>query len=298
MAKIDVLCVGVSSYDLVFNVSHHPASDEKCTAEVLTLCGGGPAANAAVAVARLGGSSAFAGYLGNDFYGRKHFEELRSEGVITDLIVRGDDPTSLSVVLVKPNGERSVINYRPDHQRLKKRNIDFSRIQPGVILFDGHEPALSLSLARQARKQKMPIILDAGSMHCGTKQLIDIVDVLICSEKFAADFTGETGMERALNKLYEHCPDVIITLGEKGLLWKRKKENGHFPSFKIKAVDTTGAGDTFHGVFAFCVATGKSWEETLRFSSAAAALCCTKIGARKGIPDKKKLERFLKDQIR
>lgn len=270
--KIDILCVGVASYDLVFNVSHHPISDEKCIAENLTSCGGGPAANAAVAVTRLRGKSAFAGYLGNDFYGREHFEELRSEGVMTDLIVRGDDPTPLSVVLVKPNGERSVINYRPDHQRLKKGAVDFLRIQPGAILFDGHEPDLSIPLAKQARRQKIPTILDSGSVHHGTKQMINIVDYLICSEKFAADFTSEPVMKKALDKLYMLCPNVIITLGEKGLLWKRKKDDGCFPAFKIKARDTTGAGDTFHGALAFYIAAGKSWEDTLRFSSAAAVL--------------------------
>ena len=105
-----------------------------------------------------------------------------------------------------------------------------------------------------------------------------------------------TDMGKALDRLHQYCSNAVITLGEKGLLWKRNKDHGHSPAFKINAVDTTGAGDTFHGAFAFCIATGKSWEDTLRFSSAAAALCCTKMGARKGIPNKKELEQFLKNK--
>ncbi len=277
-------------------VPHHPLPDEKCVAESLTSCGGGPAANAAVSVARLGGRAAFAGYLGNNFFGNQHFNELQSAEVITDLIVRGNHPTPLSIVLVKSNGDRTVINYRPSNQYLKKGEIDFSHVHPKVILFDGHEPDLSIPLAKQARIQKIPTILDAGSVHHGTKKLIDIVDYTICSEKFAADFTNNTNMEKALDTLHRHCQNVVITLGGKGLLWKREKDCGHFPAMKIKAVDTTGAGDTFHGAFSYCVAIGKSWEETLLFSSAAAALCCTKMGARKGIPDKYELEQLLKNR--
>jgi sulfofructose kinase len=296
--KIDVLCVGVSSYDLVFTVSHHPLSDEKCTAKSLLSCGGGPAANAAVTVARLGGKSAFSGYLGTDFYGEQHLKELQSENVMTDLIVRGSNPTPLSVVLVKPNGNRALINYRSDKQFLKKESVDFSRIQPKVVLFDGHEPELSIPLARRARSNKTYTILDAGSVHHGTKALMREVDYLVCSEKFAKDFTEETDVKNALNQLHHHCSNVVVTLGERGLIWKRDTDQGRLAAFKIKSVDTTGAGDAFHGAFAFCVASHKNWEEILNFSSAAAALCCTKMGGRNGIPTRKAVETFLGDRIK
>ena len=88
--NVDVLCVGHASYDLVFSVAHHPSADEKIVADGLLSCGGGPAANAAVCVARLGFTSAFAGYLGRDLYGDNHFQELNDEGVNTQLIIRGN----------------------------------------------------------------------------------------------------------------------------------------------------------------------------------------------------------------
>ncbi|MDX1776681.1 MAG: PfkB family carbohydrate kinase, partial [Desulfobulbales bacterium] len=109
---IDVLCVGASTYDLVYSVDRHPLPDEKIRAHSFTGCGGGPAANAAVTVARLGLQAAFAGYLGNDIFGKAHFEELQQAGVHTGLVHRGQYSSALSVVLVKPGGSRALVNYR------------------------------------------------------------------------------------------------------------------------------------------------------------------------------------------
>ena len=100
MKKVDVLCIGIAAYDLTLSVSNHPLPDDKAMADSLICCGGGPAANAAVTVARLGYSSAYSGYIGNDVYGDKLIQEFTDEGVVTDYIVRGDSSTSLSVVLV------------------------------------------------------------------------------------------------------------------------------------------------------------------------------------------------------
>ena len=109
---IDVLCVGNASYDLIFSVAHHPDEDEKISALGFVSCGGGPAANAAVTIAKLGFKAAFAGYLGQDIYGEKHYQELRQYGINTNLIIRGDSPTPLSTILVKPNGKRALVNYK------------------------------------------------------------------------------------------------------------------------------------------------------------------------------------------
>ena len=291
--KIDVLSVGVSSYDLTFLVSHHPQPDEKIFSDSLTECGGGPAANAAVTVSKLGFKSAFAGYLGNDFYGEKHFEELKSAGVLTDFIVIGKEPTPISVSFVKPNGQRSLINYRKKTDCLKENSIDFSNIEPRVILLDGHEPEISLPLVKSASSRGIKTILDAGSVHRGTKALVDQVDYLICSEKFAKDFTGEVKEESAIEKLVKYSSNVLITLGERGLLWKNMFGEGRRTAFKVEACDTTGAGDAFHGAFAVCVACKKDWDKSLEYSSAVAAICCKKVGARTGIPYKEEVEKFI-----
>jgi len=290
---IDVLCVGAGTYDLVYSVDRHPQPDEKIRATSFIGCGGGPAANGAVTVARLGMKSAFVGYLGNDIFGNAHLEELQRAGVETDLIMRGEHSSALSVVMVKPDGSRALVNYRKPESFLAPGSIDFSKVTPKVILFDGHEPNISPPLAKNARQRGIATVLDAGSIHSGTEELATLVDYLVCSERFGLDFACEATEDKALEKLADLAPNVIITLGDRGLVWKSSEGSGRLDAFKVKAVDTTGAGDVFHGTLAACLAQNMKWHESLRFASAAGALCCTKIGARLGIPAKKEVEAFL-----
>lgn len=281
--EVDVLCVGHASYDLVYSVSHHPKEDEKMVADSFLGCGGGPAANAAVMVAKLGLKSAFAGYLGHDLYGEKHCQELRDNKVIVDIVVQGSSPTPLSMVLVKPDGKRALINYKGETKPLPENAVNFSAIKAKVILFDGHEPHISIPLAKAAKAQGIPTVLDAGSVHEGTLALMDTVDYLVCSEKFAVQLAGDE--ETALGRMAEISPNVLITLGERGLVWQQGAIRGSLPAFSVAVVDTTGAGDAFHGAFAAAVALGRPWDEVLRYASVAGALCCTKMGARHGLPN-------------
>jgi sulfofructose kinase len=293
MILVDVLCVGHACYDLVFSIPRHPEEDEKIFADSLIGCGGGPAANAAVTVSRLGYQSAFAGYLGNDIFGTKHIQELTDERVSTELIVRGSSPTPLSTILVKPDGKRALINFKGATRPLPDDSVDFSTTQAKVILFDGHEPHLSISLAKRGRNENIPTVLDAGSLHDGTLALMGMVDFLVCSEKFARQFTKVNSYE-ALSKLAEISPAVVITLGEKGLVWQCGSERGELPAIPITAVDTTGAGDAFHGAFAAAVSTGSmGWQDILGYASAAGSFCCTQMGARPALPNSKEVYAML-----
>ena len=185
MDSIDVLCVGQASYDLVFSVSQHPGPDEKSVASQFTDCGGGPAANAAVTAARLGRRAAFAGYLGDDFYGRIHLEELARENVLTDFVYRGAVPTPLSAILVKPDGKRTVVNYKhPAIPPPADPVALLANCRPKVILFDGHEPYLTPVFMEHARRGGIPTVLDAGSVHAGTREIVGAVDYIVASEKF------------------------------------------------------------------------------------------------------------------
>ncbi|MCX8049086.1 MAG: PfkB family carbohydrate kinase [Methylohalobius sp.] len=290
--RLDVLCIGHASYDLIFSVPHHPGPDEKCTATAFTACGGGPAANAAVTVARLGGKAAFIGYLGRDLHGQAHLEELVRDGVDTTFVCRGEAPTPLSAVLVKPNGKRTLVNYRAA-QPLLPEAVKWSDWNVQAVLVDGHEPEVSCFFLPQLRGAGSITVLDAGSLHEGTRRLMFEVDYLVASRKFAAQWLGRDDPQRALQELGAKSPTVVITLGEEGLIWQRRGERGVLPAFPVTAVDTTGAGDVFHGAFAFALAEGRGWFEVLRFASAAAALCCTKLGARPGIPTRPEVEAFL-----
>jgi len=289
--NIDVLCLGHACYDTIFSVDHHPAADEKMTATDFFECGGGPAANAAVTVAKLGLTAAFSGYLGNDNQGQNHYKELRHYGVNTQLIQRGKSPTPISIILAKTTGERSLVNYKGATKPLVAKSLDFSTVNPKVILFDGHQPHESVRLLKTAKAKKIPTILDAGSVHKGTLALMNKVDYLICAEKFALQ--KYPTLKRALEALSQNNPAVIITLGSKGLIWKRGLETGTLAAYPVNAIDSTGAGDAFHGAFAAALTLNKSWAACLVYASAVAALCCTKMGARQSLPSKKELDNFL-----
>jgi sulfofructose kinase len=290
--NIDVLCVGMASYDLIFTVDRPLHEDDKSAASLLTQSGGGPAASASIAVSRLGLTSAFAGYLGTDPFGNYLLKDFNEAGVNLDMLVRDVIPTSISAVFVTPSGKRSLVNYRAP-EPIPARSLDFSKMHAKVILFDGHEPEISTPLIEMANRWKAKTILDAGSVHIGTQILADRVDYLVASEKFALDFTAKNDVEKALITLTRYAPSVVITVGERGLYWYHEDQSGVMPAFQVDAIDTTGAGDAFHGAFAACVARNWEWTRTLQFSSAAAAISCTQLGGRPGLPTQMDVENFL-----
>lgn len=289
----DVLCIGLATYDVVMTVDHHPEPDIKCLASGLLTAGGGPAANAAVVVARLGGKSAFAGYLGRDAFGEEHLQEFLQEGVDPGWIVRGSIPTPLSVVLVKPDGDRTVVCHKAQMPVLSAQELDFGTCHANVILADGHQPHLALAALRPAGGNRSPLVLDAGSVHAGALELLPHTDYLVASARFAEDFSGQADLRKALEVLRRHAPCVVITLGRDGLVWQNEAGAGSLPAIAVDAIDTTGAGDTFHGAFALALARGQDLPAALTYASAAAAFCCQKLGARPGAPTARELERFL-----
>jgi sulfofructose kinase len=271
---------------------HHPAADEKIQADAMQLAGGGPAANAAVCVARLGGKAGFCGYLGNDLFGTAHQREFEAESVDTSLIVRGNYPSPVSQILAKPDGSRSVINFKTDTPFLAADAVTVSHM-PKVILFDGHEPLISMSLCQWAKANSIPTVLDAGSLHQGTQDLAGAVDYLVTSEKFAVQFTGADSPQSALQIMQETADYVVITMGENGLIWSKNGEAGSMEAFTVDAIDSTGAGDAFHGAFACGLSSGMSWHALLRYASATGGLTCTKLGARMALPDAHRVQCLL-----
>lgn len=298
MQQIDVLCVGHACYDLIFAVDHHPAPDEKARANAFVSCGGGTAANAAITAAALGARTAFAGYLGDDIYGEQHLAEFHAAGVDTQLVVRGAAATPISAIFVKPDGARSIVNYKGDTNRLAGDDVPYATLSPRVVLFDGHQPALALAVAAWARKHGITTILDADTVNEGNLDLVRRCDIVAASEHFAQAFTGAPTPAAGMASLAEIAPAVVVTLGERGLIWQRDSETGTLPAFAVNVVDTTGAGDTFHGALAAGAARGMAWDELLRFASAAGALCCTKHGARLGIPTAEEVAALLAHGVR
>ncbi len=283
---IDVLCVGYACMDINFNAPHHPASDEKIRASAMHSCGGGPAANAAVAIARLGGRAAFAGYLGNDAFGEAHLREFAEAGVQTQGIHRGEAPTPVAAVTIKPNGDRSIVDYRAPSAQAPEDGMTLAQLPARVLLVDGHQPLLSAKLVDEARSLGIPSVLDAGSINDGTMILYNKVDYLITSEKFARQFSHEDAPRTALSALDGAAPFIAVTWGADGVYWQDDEGQHHIPAFDIEAVDTTGAGDAFHGAFALGLAEGLDIRNNLRRACASGALTCLQAGARSALPQR------------
>lgn len=290
---VDVLCVGYACHDLVFDVPHHPEADEKVKASALLNVGGGLAANAAVTAARLGFRTAFAGYLGADGYGDMHVAEFRADGVNTDWIVRGSEPTPVSALIIKPNGARSIVGYRGHSEGACAGKFDLSKLRTKSILIDGNQFEFAKELLDYAKAKRIPTVIDAEVYNPQNVDLVQSVDFVVASERFANEYSGGEGAESGLRKLADVAPNVVVTLGERGLIWQRGEERGQLGAFPVLAVDTTGAGDAFHGAFAAGLAQNMAWNELLRYASAVGALCCTKVGGRVGIPTANEVAHFL-----
>lgn len=253
------------------------------------MVSGGPAGNASYLLGKYGEEVSYITTLGNDVYGREILNDLKAVGVDTkNIIVRDEFVTPCSIIITNgSNGSRTIINYR------EERKIDGVEFQyknsPEIILFDGHE--LKLALMAVEKFPNAVKVLDAGTYKEGTKVLGALVDYLVCSEDFAKDYCGVEKIEEedflnVLLKLKElNKKTVIVTLGERGSIMEKDGKVVKFKAFKTKAVDTTGAGDIFHGAFVYGLSNNFSIEKNIEFASACASLSVEKLGGRNSIPE-------------
>lgn len=296
----EVLCVGHAAYDLSVFVEKFPKENTKIeTAESLES-GGGPAANAAWLLSMWGTRCAFAGLVGDDPCGRHIREEFKAAGTDISLLeLRPRHATPVSVILInKQNGSRTVVNRKIPGCALQLSAGALAGRSPKVLLFDGHE--LDASLAALREFPGAVSILDAGSWRDGTSALAGEVDYLVASARFASQAAGAGGLlddssrRSCIGKLRERFPTtVVVTLGEEGLIADDGSGFRHLPAFPAQAVDTTGAGDIFHGAFAFAITRAMPFWESLRFAAMAASLSVRVPGGRGSIPTLAQVEEAL-----
>jgi sulfofructose kinase len=288
---IDVLCIGHAAYDMSFFVDGYPRENSKHQTEDLLEDCGGPASNAAYLLSKWKVGCAFAGLVGDDLYGHRIADSLRSVGTdISMLEIRAGHVTPLSVIVVNnQNGTRTIVNRNRRSAMFGVERFAWDGIEPSVLLFDGH--AMEASLAALEMFPNATSILDAGSWREGTAALAGKVDHLAASERFTLqatdlpDLRSDRHRRQCLKMLREmFTTNVIVTLGEEGLIADDGEEFLHLPAFPAIAVDSTAAGDIFHGAFAYGVSASHKFQESLRFASMAAALSVTERGGRASIP--------------
>ncbi|CNF09522.1 sugar kinase [Yersinia frederiksenii] len=291
-----IACVGITVQDRLYYLATLPDGGGKYVAHDYREIGGGPAATAAVAAARLGAQVDFIGRVGDDATGNALLAELESYGVNTRLSRRyANARSSQSAILVDGQGERIIINHPspdlPDDAQWLME-IDFSLYD--VVLADvrWHQGVLTaFTLARQAG---VTTLLDADVTPQDIRPLVALADHAAFSEPGLQRMTGENDTDMALlSATNDTNGHVYVTRGQKGCYWLEDGQQQHQPGFKVDVVDTTGAGDVFHGALAVALGQKSTIALAVRYANAVAALKCTRPGGRAGIPDCDQTDSFL-----
>ncbi len=293
-----MLGIGLNATDTLLLVTEYPAYAGKVAFEREMLSPGGQVATAIVACAKLGLRAKYIGTIGDDLRGQIQRESLQGTGVDTSgLIVRQGCPNQTAYIIIdERTGERTVLWRREDSLRLRPEEIDPHEIARSRLLhIDGYDTEAAAFAASTARKNGVPVSLDVDAVYNGFESVLKHVDFLLAGSGWPAKWTGETDPFLALHRLQREYQFKVagMTLGDYGALALSNDQWFYSPAFQISCVDTTGAGDAFHGAFCACMVRGLPLGNALDFSNAAAALNCTAVGARGHIPVQSEIESLL-----
>jgi|WetSurMetagenome_2_1015567.scaffolds.fasta_scaffold11023_3 sulfofructose kinase len=286
--RFDVVGIGYTALDYLGIVPHLPVENTKLEVRDFTIQGGGPTATAMVTMRRLGLGAAYVGKVGDDSFGSRMLEELRRENVdVSSVVVERGTTSQYAFIMVDARtAARTILWTRGSVSRLKAHevNLDLVRSARGLFI-DDLEPEAALVAAKAARDAKIPVLIDAGSLREGVRELLPLCDYIIASELFAEQISGGKSLREALETLSAFGSKAsVVTLGERGCAFLSGAEVVEVPGFAVRAVDTTGAGDVFHGAYLFAVLEGLDTMQACTFANASAALKCRRLGGRTGIP--------------
>lgn len=290
----NLICLGLSAFDVTWTVESLPAGTGKVRASDFAEGGGGMAANAAAAAAKLGARVRFWGRAGDDNAGHAMREALQSCAVEVDgFRLFAGARSSVSGIVVDARGERSIVNFRGDGLPADPSWLPLDAVaRADAVLADPRWPEGARALFAAARAEGVPSVLDGDVADAAVFDvLLPLVDCAVFSEPALAGYASATSdnIEARLRFALERgCRLAAVTLGDRGVAWidpTGTDQLQRLPTFAVDAVDTTGAGDVFHGAFAFALGARWSLRDAFRFSSVVAALKCTRAGGREGVPD-------------
>ncbi len=293
--------LGQCSLDYLFVVDSFPPPDTKKEVIEWTICGGGPVATALVSLSRLEVNCSFYGIIGDDESGKKIEESLKMENInIGGLLKRPNSSSQTAFIAVeKRSGRRTIFWKRPSGIPLNPEEIPGNFLDNGdFLLLDGLMTEASIYAVKKAGEKNIPVMLDAGSVREGTIELASMCDYVVASEEFGRDLIKSTVSfkpEEALLYMKSFgAKACTITLGDKGSITLSGDEIFHIPAFKVNVVDTTGAGDVFHGGYIYGLLQKWNIKDVVRFATAFASLKCRKLGGRAGIPSLEETEALIR----
>jgi sulfofructose kinase len=299
LERIQVIGLGQACVDYLGTLPSYPLEDGKAELTDLQIQCGGPASTALVTLSRLGIPTSFLGSISDDPSGLRIIENLKNENVdVSWLKVTPGHTSQFAFIAISEKMEkRTIFWHRGSVPHLTPKDVDIASFSKAKILhLDGLMIEASMEAATQAKALGMTVVLDAGTMRQGSKKLVALVDILIASETFATPLVGIGATnDTALRALHGLGPkQVIITLGQKGSIGLNDQGIFNQEAFRVRAKDTTGAGDVYHGAYIYGLLQDWDMPRCMCFASATAALSCQKIGTRAGIPNLKAVHEFLK----
>lgn len=285
----DVSAFGGACWDLLGLVSSYPALDQKVQIEDLSMQGGGLAGTAAVTVARLGGRVAIFARIGDDLFGERIRSGFEDEGVDTTWLMEVPGARSHFAICVVDgaSGKRTIFYDYGSKGQFSSEEVDWDALLDcRCLMCDSHHGEISLEAVLRAREAGVPVVLDIERDKPGNSALLTASSHPVLPMSYALELSGCDSVEEAGRELLSRGPEaVVITRGAEGATGFQGAEVIHQPAVSAgPVVDTTGAGDVFHGAFAYGIALGHDLARNLRFAATVAGLKCRKLGGRAGIP--------------
>ena len=293
----EVVGMGLNSVDFLTVVPEFPAPNSKMKMLQFSKQGGGQVATAMVALGRWGVKTKYIGKVGEDDLGQFSLNSIRQEGVdVSSVTIEPNATNQFAMIIVDgSSGDRTILWNRDGRLMYREGELLKEEVCSGKLLhLDGHDIHAALQCARWAKEERIPTVIDLDKAEPLTSELIKEIDFVITSSRFPTLYTGISDREKALLELQKQTPGFLCaTLGHEGAVALVNGEFLHAEGSKVKAVDTTGAGDVFHGGFIYGLLQNWELKEILKFANAAAALKCQNLGGRKGIPTLEEVQRFL-----
>jgi ribokinase len=302
--KPHILVIGSSNTDLVVKVPRLPAPGETVLGGDFASVAGGKGANQAVAAARAGAAVTFVARVGDDAFGRLSLEGLRKEGIHVDYVVTDrQHPSGVALILVAPDGQNSIAVAPGANAHLTPADVHhaaaaFRSARLVVIQLEIPMPAVQSALELAAH-HRVPVLLNPAPARPIPTDWFRHITFLVPNAKEAGALTGievtdpDTAIRAAARLRHKGVAHVIVTLGDQGVVLDAPRLHKHLPAHRVRAVDTTAAGDVFCGALAVAWTEGRPLLEAVHFAQAAAAISVTRFGAQRSAPTRAEIERFL-----
>jgi len=297
--EFDVVGMGLNAFDYLCVIPGFPRPGDKMPMKSFSVSPGGQTATALCCLARLGFKTRYIGKFGGDDTGKLSRESLLREGIDLEYChtLPGISNQRAFIMVDEKSGERTIIWDRPREIGWSPDELPPEALASGrILLLDGHDTAACIAAAKYVKDDGIPVVLDAETVDDETAELIKFCDVVIGTADFTREFTGESDLEKGLVKLASYVPGFTgVTMGAAGAAGYYDGRIFRSGGFSIRAADTTGAGDVFHGSFIAGMLSGWGPDFVLQFADGAAALSCRGIGGRATLPDMDEVLKFLKD---